>query len=81
VSKNSFLPSSTLSGVTGLSAGTAISPSGPTFAAGAGAGVAAGCVAGFSELLPHEATDTTRTSRTIADFMMLFLFVGELLVR
>src|SRR5439155_1164230 len=40
VSKNSFLPSSTLSAVMGLSGGIAISPSGPT--SGVGVGGAAG---------------------------------------
>src|SRR5439155_17991980 len=70
-SKKSFLPSSTFAGVIGLSAGMAISPSGPTsgFAAGV-AGATDGCDAGFSELLAHEATNTSNASTTIfTDFM------------
>jgi hypothetical protein len=54
-----------------LSAGTAISPSGPTSGFGAGvAGAAAGCDAVFSELPPHEAANNINASATIfKDFM------------
>src|SRR5438552_7866169 len=72
VSKNSFFPSSTLSGVIGLSGGIAISPSGPTSGVGAGGVEAAG--AGFSVLLAHEVANTSNGSaRIFRDFMDAFL--------
>src|SRR5437016_3389088 len=72
VSKNNFFPSSTFSGVMGLSAGTAISPSGPTSGLAAGAGVAgaAGFEAGCSELLAHEAANTSNASAQIFAVLM-----------
>src|SRR5262245_61125639 len=74
VSKKSFLPNSAFSGVIGLSAGTAISPSGPTSGLAAGGGVAgAGCGAGFSVLLAHEAANNSNASTAIVkDFMDTF---------
>jgi hypothetical protein len=73
VSKNNFLPNSAFSGVTGLSAGVAISPSGPTSGFGAAGAAGAGSDLGCSVLFAHEAANTDNASTTnVKDFMDAF---------
>src|SRR5262249_50984551 len=77
VSKNSFFPSSAFSAVIGLSAGTAISPSGP----GAGFGAAA-CAAGFSGSFEHDAMNTNdANTRNVTYLMSGFLENRNFVVR